>query len=337
MATNQDKHDKMERVYRYLVRGDGLGTKEIADVLDIERRTVDRYLQDLEQDRRVYKEGSLWFAQTDETTQLRPVKLNTAEGLALYLAARMLVKQSDRRNISAENALAKLADMLITNTGLDTALANAADELATRQRDDDYHDIFRQVADSYLHRYKLHIKYYPYNGSPFDTVICPYLLEPSGFGFATYVICHSSTPNAIRTYKLERIMQAEIIREEYSIPDSFDGIEYLKHAWSIYAGENPIPIVLRFHPSVARRLQESIWHSSQSDILEDLEKPGYVILSFEVADTTDLKPWIRGWGAACEVLEPSDLRAEMIGEARQLAELYGVSGASNRNRYEDIF
>jgi hypothetical protein len=41
-------------------------------------------------------------------------------------------------------------------------------------------------------------------------------------------------------------------------------------------------------------------------------------------------PWIRGWGADCEVLEPQELREMLMGEAKAMAELYGwhVSSAA---------
>lgn len=81
-------------------------------------------------------------------------------------------------------------------------------------------------------------------------------------------------------------------------------------------------VVLRFHPDVARRVQETQWHPSQ-ELIWDEDLSGYLRLALQVADITDLKPWIRAWGANCEVLEPAELRDEMIGEARRLAEVYG--------------
>lgn len=33
-------------------------------------------------------------------------------------------------------------------------------------------------------------------------------------------------------------------------------------------------------------------------------------------------PWIRGWGADVEVLEPGELRETLMGEAKALAEIY---------------
>jgi predicted DNA-binding transcriptional regulator YafY len=195
---------------------------------------------------------------------------------------------------------------------------------------------------AYIHRCKVEIVYQPYRGRSFVTVFAPYLLEPSAIGFATYAIGHSQVVNALRTYKLERIEQAKLLsREEYSIPADFAGLDLLRNAWSIYYGEETTQVKLQFHPDVAKRVEETNWHPSQQ--LEwDADQPDYLRVSFDVADTTDLKPWIRTWGANCEVLAPASLRDEMMGEARRLARLYGwhTSRAADQDehgRFADIF
>jgi CRISPR-associated endonuclease/helicase Cas3 len=43
-----------------------------------------------------------------------------------------------------------------------------------------------------------------------------------------------------------------------------------------------------------------------------------------VADTLDMLPWVRGWGADCEVLEPETLRKALEREVKRMAEVYGV-------------
>ncbi len=42
-------------------------------------------------------------------------------------------------------------------------------------------------------------------------------------------------------------------------------------------------------------------------------------------------PWIRGWGADVEVIEPTELRDEMIREAKRLAKRYGLFAAQKHN------
>jgi len=44
-----------------------------------------------------------------------------------------------------------------------------------------------------------------------------------------------------------------------------------------------------------------------------------------VAEPQEMLPWIRGWGADVEVVEPPGLRDRMLGEARRLAVLYNLA------------
>lgn len=317
------KRGRLDRVDWLLQRHpDGLTEREIAEELNFERRTIYNYLQQLYLEGKVEKEGTLWCPLPYQSIILRKQEFQAEEATILYLAARLFVKQSDRRNEMAELVLAKLANILSEDAKLGDNLRDAARELAQRPKAPDYEDIFRTVIRGFIYRRQIQILYHPYRSEPFETLLSPYLLEPSAIGFATYAIGHSSVVNKLRTYKIERIMRASLTRHEYVIPPDFPGLELLRNAWSIFYGEEVTRVVLRFHPDVTRRVQETNWHPSQQ-LAWGEQTPGYLLLAFDVADTTDLKPWIRTWGANCEVLEPTELRDEMMGEARRLAELYG--------------
>ncbi len=321
--SEETKHERLERVEALLQRSNGLTERNIAEMLGFEIRTTHNYLQDLLMKGKAEKEGQLWYALTHKPIVLRRFDLQPEEAMILYLAARLFVKQSDRRNEAAEAVLVKLANILTSDMSLSDDIYNAARELAQRSRVSGYEDVFRTVMRAYIYRRKVEIIYHPYRAKAFATTFSPYLLEPSAIGFATYAIGHSSVVDALRTYKLERIEHARLLpRDEFAIPKDFEGLDLLHNAWSIYYGEETVSVLLRFHPDVARRIQETNWHPSQ-EIQPDQELAGYVLVSFDVADTTDLKPWIRTWGANCEVLAPDTLRDEMMGEARNIAELYG--------------
>lgn len=318
------KEERLERVSLLLQRyADGLTEREVAEALNLERRTTHNYLRELDLRGKAYRDGQLWFALSHRPVVLRRFNLQPEEAMVLYLAARLFVKQSDQRNETAESVLVKLADILSADMDLGIDILKAAQELAHRPTAPNYEDIFRTVARAYIYRHRVEIVYHPYQGMPFTTVLSPYLLEPSAIGFATYAIGHSSLVDSLRTYKLERIGHARLlINQEYAVPDDFPGLELLRNAWSIYYGEETVRVTLRFHPDVAKRVQETNWHPSQRLDWDD-NRRGYLNATFEVADITDLKPWIRAWGARCEVLEPAELRDQMMGEARNLAELYG--------------
>lgn len=313
-----------ERILLLLSRyPNGIKQTEMAQHLGMESRTLNNYLRDLQTEGKLEKDGHLWYRFPEKPVVMRSLNASPEESVILYLASRLFVKQSDTRIELAETVLLKLTDILSEDINLGDEIAQAARELAQRPKDARYEDVFRTIIRAYIYRCRVRIVYQPYRGGAFETVFEPYLLEPSAIGFATYAIGYSSTVDTLRTYKIERIQQAKLLMtDDYTIPPDFPGLDLLRNAWSIYYGEELVEVVLRFHPSVARRVQETNWHPSQQSG-PDEDDPSYWCVSFQVADTTDLKPWIRTWGANCEVLETPELRQELMGEARRLAEMYG--------------
>lgn len=320
------KSQRKERVFLTLRRyPQGLPVTELVEITGFERRTLDNYLSELEREGKVYKEDKspLWIAWPYEQIQLRKFELSPEEAMTLYLAARLFTKQQDKRNEPAETALMKLATALVSDAKIGTEIHQAALELSQRPDDGTYNRIFRMVMQAYIYRRVLQITYEPASGLKFTTEFSPFLFEPSAIGFTTYVIGHSSLVNAWRTYKLERIREATLTRQAYHIPPDFPGLDILRSAWSIMWGEKVEPVVLRFGPAVYRRVMETRWHPSE-DKQDDPDRPGYLRWSAQVAETTDMLPWIRGWGADVEVLEPKGLREKLMREARKMAEMYRV-------------
>jgi CRISPR-associated endonuclease/helicase Cas3 len=333
----ETKRKRIELVYRLLERHpNGLTEREIADMLNMERRNVNNYLRALEIEGKLYKDGRAWFVLPYERVRLRRFELSPEEAMTLYLATRLLAKQHDKRNESAETALIKLAEVLTGDAGVGHEIHQAALELAHRPGDERYSQVFRTIMQSYIYRRKAAITYHPMNSDPFQTVLSPYLLEPSAIGYATYVIGQSSIVGTLRTYKLERIEQATLTSEEYTVPTDFPGLDILRHAWSIIHGEKLNPVRLRFHPRVTRRVRESRWHPSQ-DIADDPDNPGGCIWTAQVADLTDLLPWVRGWGADVEVLGPVELREALVNETRRLALLYQVGDVTPPPLYQKLW
>jgi CRISPR-associated endonuclease/helicase Cas3 len=160
---------------------------------------------------------------------------------------------------------------------------------------------------------------------------------PSGIGHTLYFIGFSDPPGELRTYKLERIRSAALTDDTFKVPDDFDGAALLQQAWGVmYGKDEPIHIKLRFSQFVGRRVRETTWHMSQT--LTDM--PQGLIWEADIGDITEIRPWIRGWGADCEVLEPIGLRDEMIREVRRLALTYSISPSTpdvDHSLFSDLF
>ena len=84
---------------------------------------------------------------------------------------------------------------------------------------------------------------------------------------------------------------------------------------------DPIRVKLRFSPRVAGRVRATQWHRSE----ETCEgKDGYLIWEAQIAEPQEMMPWIRGWGAEVEVLEPDYLHKELRDEVLRMMALYGL-------------
>ena len=83
--------------------------------------------------------------------------------------------------------------------------------------------------------------------------------------------------------------------------------------------EDPMDVKVRFSAWQARFIKQRIWHPSQE--IEELDN-GEIILSFQASGFYDIKSWILSHGADAEVLEPADLREEIIKELEKKMDFY---------------
>lgn len=297
----------------------GLRTSEIAEHLGITERTARNYLTELSTSGRlpVYKDKWEWHLMEGARMELLPINLSLEEGAQLYLAARLLARYSDEPNPAIRSSLSKLISaMPLTLSG---HLERLVERLPTRS-DHMYSEIFNAVVYGWATRRAVDLVYHPLKQEPYRARFHPYLLEPSAVGYTVYAIGFSDPPGALRTYKLERILEASLTDEPFEMPADFDGVEIFRNAWGVMGGDQKRLIRLLFAPgTAARRVKETVWHTSQT--FKDLPDGG-VEWTAEVGDWLEMLPWIRGWGADVEVLEPSELRKAIIKESQKLAELY---------------
>lgn len=139
-----------------------------------------------------------------------------------------------------------------------------------------------------------------------------------------HVIGLREPPHAVRTFKIERIRTIRLLPDQpYTIPDAFDAREMLQDAWGIwYTEAPPVEVVLHFSRQVAPRVAETQWHHAQALT----EQPdGSLIWRAPVAEWREMLPWIRGWGAEVEVLEPEALRETVKAHLQRLASNYNLT------------
>ena len=320
--TKAERLAEMKRLYIQRAFTDA----EMAEKLNVDRTTIyrDRMELTLEYPIEQDDEGRYHIARSKLISE---IKVNLHEALTLYLAARKTSRQTRFYNPHVANALEKLAATL--RQPMTERLLKAADVLLKQEKDPERVKILEILAQGWVEQKKVRIRYQGLKSAGVTNhVISPYLIEPSIWSDSVYVIAYSEVFEKVMPFKIDRIETAVLSGEPFEIPQDFDDQQLLKHAWGIWYGdEEPITVKLRFTRDAAKRVKESIWHPLEK--VEDTEDGG-CIWSADVAEWREMLPWVRGWGADVEVLEPDELRKSLKREAQELAELYKIVKMKNQ-------
>jgi predicted DNA-binding transcriptional regulator YafY len=188
-------------------------------------------------------------------------------------------------------------------------------------KDEKHLRILATVAEAWVSQRQLRIVYWSLPAEKAtERVIEPYYIEPAAPGHASYVVGYCHLKNTIRTFKIERIESAELTSERYTIPPDFNANEFFGSSWGIVVEGEVKTVKLRIEdPEIMRLMSETVWHPSQ--VLEK-QKDGSMIMTLKVTDTYELYSWILGWGDRVEVLEPEELRRDIIETAEAMLDVY---------------
>ncbi|MEA3349011.1 MAG: WYL domain-containing transcriptional regulator [Chloroflexota bacterium] len=307
----------------------GLRKAEIARKLGVHRSTVATYIDDLgSMGVPIFESSPNYFSINRDDYQI-DVSLTMHESLALHLATRLLTTRTDKHNPHAASALRKLGYAIEKLAPLISGhLLKSADIIdgEYRRRDPIFLQALETLTRAWSLGQKVHLTHEMSNGRVFDYDFAPYFIEPYAVGRTAHVIGLRQPPGAIRTFKIERIRTIELLEAEYAIPKQFDPWEQLKDAWGIwFTDDDAVTVELKFSRKVAKRVCETQWHhTEETKELED----GSLLWRAQVAEPQEMLPWIRGWGADCEVVGPEELREKLMGDTKAMAEEYGWFASS---------
>ena len=298
----------------------GLTTRELADLCGVCIRTIQRDMLCLQSDLGIplTQHGDRYGIL--ESYILPPVTFSLYEAMALFLACRLILRQTDERNEHIQAALTKLAAAM--PSGLACRLQESIDAIGKKPANPDYIAVFKQVAIAWATQRRMLIHYQSLRShEKKEWLLDPYFVEMTGVGYSTYVIGHAKHKDreGIITFKLDRIKGAELLEESFETPEGMNLEKLLDSSWGVMWEETTNEVKLKFSPLVSRRVKESIWHPSQ--MVEDLPD-GSCLLTMWIGNTLEMTPWIRGWGPDVEVLEPEELRQHFKHWADELARIY---------------
>ncbi len=296
-------------------------TRELARRLGVGVRAVRNYLTELSVSGHLplVQEKRRWRLAPDARIETPPVRFMLEEAAAVYLAARLLCRHSDEPNPAVRASIGKLAAVVPEDLG---AVMHELAARADRGREGAFGEIFRAFAYGWaLHR-ELEVTYHAIaRRAPRACRFRPHLLEPSVHGYSLYALGHADPPGELRVFKLERVVAAAVTDTPFEPVPAGELLGRLERSWDIWISEGEaVEVVLRFAPKAVRAVREARWHASQR--LAALPGGG-VEMRLAVASTLELVPWVLGWGEACEVVAPAELRDHVARHLRAGAALYG--------------
>ena len=298
----------------------GLTVEEIARLCDVSRRTTYRDLIALESELGIpiadLGKGRLGLV---EGYFLPEIHFTLPEAMSIFFAARLMLGYAQRYDPGVASTFIKLSS--IVPPPLRDQVQKTLDWMQKLPADEKYLRTLATLAEAWVSQYQVKISYRALEREKaIDHLIEPYFIEPVTSGRSSYVIAHSHRSDSLLTFKIERIEALEATSEPYVIPPDFDANEYLGSSWGIVVDGEVKTIKLKFDaPEIIRIMEETRWHPSQ--VLER-QKDGSVIMTLRVTSTVDLYSWILRWGEKVEVLEPKELRQDIIETARAILEVY---------------
>lgn len=248
--------------------------------------------------------------------------LTPPQALAAYTAVRLAYHHSPTGNRHYREAMQQISRSLperiryvLNASVMDNGPAQA------HERD------LEQVAQAWVGARVLQFDYRKPSGDVQQGAeLCVYFVEISRSNLAPYVIgLERRYRNAVRTFKLSRMMNLRVLADEYEPDESFDPQVFLSDAWGVVGSSDPITVMVRFTPDAAYRLEEGGF----PNVTMSREADGSVLAEFRAGtDHTglprELMPFLLGWGPRAEVLAPVHVRAHWLAELREALRRYDL-------------
>jgi predicted DNA-binding transcriptional regulator YafY len=296
-------------------RPGGVTLRVLMERLGVSERTAMRYLSEMplagtpvraerHNDRKVYAIPQASRGATIAMTELEMVGVTVAKELGSYLRGTPMAQGLDQVFEKVEAAL-KQKDL---GANLRRKIFDVNEgAMIFRPRDRENLSAF---VDALLRGHQVKVRHERVEGGRKAFLVDPYslLLHRKG----PYLMGKSHHPphkGAVRRFAFDGIRSLTWEKgKAFRYPASYSPARELRGAFGIVRG-SPTLIRVRFDASVERSVKRRRWHRSQKVV------DGAFEFEMRCAPSFEVKTWVLSWGAMATVLEPSQLRQDVIDEA----------------------
>ena len=292
----------------------GWGMEDLADYLRVSVRTVRRYIKVLETEF-LGEDGDPQFLLERRDEEMKLIRRSRPrEDL------RQAMPDSIYHLISVHLSLEyfKMLGHNVVALSVEDVFHRAETKLTAKQRDllrelprkfftapwapkdySDKVDILEDVIKAIVYQNVIKIFYKkPGENEPWHYTLEPWTLLYHKGGF--YLVARSIRHKHPVYFNLERIQSLEVLKDKFDYPKNYHPEQMLDGAFGIFSGPAKT-FKLKFSPKVAEYVIARKWHKSQKI---QRKRDGSLVLTLKVADSEEVKSWIRSFGKEVKILKP---------------------------------
>ncbi|MDR4194815.1 transcriptional regulator [Bacillus cereus] len=291
---------------------------ELAELLEVKERMV-----------RIYRDDIEMAGIKIETTKGRDGGYSLSN-TSLFPIKNMSQQELDALTFSIQKLVSKGNDIYAKDAQVALDKLNAAGKVKTNKDRHIYfiqrskpnytfsneNQKYVQLQEALFTRRKVRIQYEKRFGERSERIIDPYGFVHYNEFFYCLALCNDKKEK--RMFKLSRIKNIRVLYDTYEIPTDFDIREEFPKLGIV---KESLEVELLIYPPFAASVPESIWGENQKI---DHNEDGSILFRATMSGKESIKKWVLGMGASVRVLEPRELREEVVEEGRKLLEMYGL-------------
>lgn len=323
-AKKYSQAGRLHTIIRLLETRRGLTLDELAEACDVDRRTIHRDLNAMEQAgyslTTEWSDGKKVYSFLTKSRNLPPITFTLPQLMSLYLLRSLGAYLAGTPFQVEIDELFKNIHAILPDRHAAHLERIARVSLPLLHGARDYSASAPYLADlqkALLQQYRVRLSYAKKGRGAADE----YDVEPYTMVFhkgGIYLLGNALNRDGMRLFALERFRGIEVTRQRFDIPADFQPEEHFSHAFGLVSDEL-MQVKVRFSAEIAHSVKERIWQAGQQ-ISSDAD--GRVAVAFAATGQMELASWVLSYGAHAEVLEPPELRKEVKRQIKEMREFY---------------
>lgn len=323
-AKKYSQAGRLHSIIRLLETRRGLTLDELAEECDVDRRTIHRDLNAVEEAGYTltseWTEGKKVYSFLTKSRNIPPITFTLPQLMSLYLLRSLGAHLAGTPFQAETDELFRSINSVLPDRHVAHLERIARVSLPLLHGARDYAPVAVHISElqrALLHQYRIRLNYAKKSKDAVDAYeIDPYTLIFHKGGI--YLLGNAHNRSGMRLFALERIRGVEVTRQRFEIPESYQPEAHFSSAFGLVS-DNPMKVRVRFAAEISHAVKDRIWMPGQQ-ITTDTG--GRITVEFEAAGKMELVSWILSYGMHAEVLEPPELRQEVKRQVREMREFY---------------